>query len=353
MLIANQEEFNKELQQGTIKPINEYNGYYISTSGVVYSFKRNKNILYQLQPTTDANGYYVVCMKHNSGKYKNIFLHRIVAITFIKRRKTHIRLVVNHIDGNKQNNSVTNLEWVTQRQNIKHACTHNLKKSNGARSVICVFPNGDEKTFPSILKCAEYLNVTQSTVACCVTGLSKSAGGCQVYYADQPSPIPYYNEKRVIKDWPDYEITDTGIVISNKGRKPKQLKPCVTSGYLTVELRNKNSIKMCKVHRLVAITFLDPPETSNLIVNHKDGNRLNNNVNNLEWISFLENSQHAINVLRRKGSRVRCIDLSNGNELFFNTIRECANYIGMSPSRTGVILRRYDGLIKNFKIELA
>lgn len=353
MLAVDRSIFIEELRKGNIKPIIDFDGYYISINGNVYSSKRNKNILYKLQPSIDANGYNIVCLKHNSGKYKNIFLHRIVAITFIKQRKTHTRLVINHIDGNKQNNSVSNLEWVTQRQNAKHACVHNLRKSNGARSVICVFPNGDEKIFPSILKCAEYLNIAQSTVACCVTGLSKSAGGCQVYYADQPAPIPYYNEKRVIKDWPDYEITDTGIVISNKGRKPKQLKPSVTSGYLTVELRNKNKIKMCKVHRLVAITFLDPPETPNLIVNHKDGNRLNNNVNNLEWISLSENSQHAINVLQRKGSRVRCTNLLNGNEMFFNTIRECANYIGMSPSRTGVILRHYNGLIKNFKIELA
>ena len=39
---------------------------------------------------------------------------------------------------------------------------------------------------------------------------------------------------------------------------------------------------------------------------------------------------------------------------YFSTpVRECANYVGMSPSRTSVILHRYDGLIKNFKIELA
>lgn len=60
-------------------------------------------------------------------------------------------------------------------------------------------------------------------------------------------------------------------------------------GYFTVKLRHK---VFHRVHRLVAQTFLENPENKNT-VNHKDGNKKNNCINNLEWATEKENTQHA------------------------------------------------------------
>lgn len=58
--------------------------------------------------------------------------------------------------------------------------------------------------------------------------------------------------------------------------------------------------KPTAVHRLMALTFLEPPSDKHIWVNHKDGNKLNNTLNNLEWTTPSENIQHSFDVLGRK-----------------------------------------------------
>jgi hypothetical protein len=65
------------------------------------------------------------------------------------------------------------------------------------------------------------------------------------------------------------------------------------SGYLMVRLSSNCNGKTIRVHRLVAMVFIENPENKQTI-NHKDGNKLNNNYCNLEWATQLENNQHAI-----------------------------------------------------------
>lgn len=95
------------------KPIKNYEGFYeISTLGRVKS-KRGVR-----KPFINKYGYPCVSLwKHCVGETKPI--HRLVAETFIPNPEN--KREVNHIDGNKQNNSVENLEWVTPSENKKHA----------------------------------------------------------------------------------------------------------------------------------------------------------------------------------------------------------------------------------------
>ena len=90
--------------------------------------------------------------------------------------------------------------------------------------------------------------------------------------------------------------------VSNKGRVRNKttkviLKPCKNKqGYLQVGLMDNKKHYVRRVHRLVALAFLDNPLNKET-VNHIDGNKENNNVTNLEWCSIKENVNHAINVL--------------------------------------------------------
>ncbi len=79
------------------------------------------------------------------------------------------------------------------------------------------------------------------------------------------------------------------------GRKPtgKILKQKISnSGYLTIPLRKEKKQKNYLVHRLLCIQFLENPENKKC-VNHKDSNRTNNNLENLEWCTHSENNSHA------------------------------------------------------------
>lgn len=96
-----------------------------------------------------------------------------------------------------------------------------------------------------------------------------------------------------IDNFPGYMISNTGDVISVKGKKPKVLKGKVDKyGYHCVCLRRDNKNYHFTVHRLVAKAFISNPHNKPT-VNHKDGNKLNNNYTNLEWHTVSENTKHA------------------------------------------------------------
>jgi hypothetical protein len=70
-----------------------------------------------LSPALSGSGYLSVGLMKNNVR-KSHYVHRLVAETFIKNPNK--KLTVNHIDGNKQNNNVDNLEWMTQKENVNH-----------------------------------------------------------------------------------------------------------------------------------------------------------------------------------------------------------------------------------------
>ena len=92
----------------------------------------------------------------------------------------------------------------------------------------------------------------------------------------------------------DRLVEDNGGFYKKKGRVLK--KHLAKSGYELLILSVKGQQKHCKVHRLIALTFLEKEEGKNF-VNHKDGNKSNNNVSNLEWVTPKENVKHSLHTL--------------------------------------------------------
>lgn len=104
-----------------------------------------------------------------------------------------------------------------------------------------------------------------------------------------------YEKKPVnIEGWEMYQVDTDGNVYNKQG---KIMKPSINhKGYMIVNFYHNHIRKGFGIHTLVATTFIEHEDYKNQ-VNHKDGNKQNNNVDNLEWVTAKENIQHSINTL--------------------------------------------------------
>ena len=93
-----------------------------------------------------------------------------------------------------------------------------------------------------------------------------------------------------ISESPGYEVSDMGDV--RNSRTGRVLKPVRTNGYSQVVLCDTNGQYRRSVHRLVATAFIGNPNDYP-VINHLDGNRTNNRVDNFEWCTQSENMKHA------------------------------------------------------------
>lgn len=245
--------------------------YDINEQGEIYSHKTKKF----LKGTVYNTGYKMVRLTTKDGK-KGYAVHRLVAETFIPNPDN--LPVVNHIDGNKLNNSVENLEWVTQSENRMHAIE---------------------------------------------TKISKLAKGKR----EKIKPIDDFNNYwRQYKD-SNYMVSKNGEVYNIKTNIKLKQTPN-RSGYIryTLRINNKNITK--QAHILVMETWGNEKILSNQVVNHKDGNKTNNNIENLEIISKSENALYACYQLNKMVKPV--IQIIDNKEIYYPSISEAARQLNIT-----------------------
>lgn len=138
-----------------------------------------------------------------------------------------------------------------------------------------------------------------------------------------------------------YQISDEGHVrrILKNGTKTLKDRDGL---YHTVSLSNKCEKKTFAIHRLVAEHFLERPDGATE-VNHKDGNKHNNHVSNLEWVTQAQNRSHAMKELGRhpfgKAPRkVKCYDPDGNFVKEYESVSEASRAVGTAYSRVGITM---------------
>lgn len=143
------------------------------------------------------------------------------------------------------------------------------------------------------------------------------------------------------KDFNGYQVSNFGRFKSFHKGKVKILKPALTKrGYLRAQLFIEEKAKSFAVHRLVARLFIPNPEGKSEI-NHRDGNKFNNHVSNLEWCTRFENMRHAVGTglkTASKGEDAHNAKLTNSQVQFIRnnpdvlTLYELAKIFGVGQT---------------------
>jgi hypothetical protein len=140
------------------RAVKDYEGLYeVSNTGLVKALEKRVDrgkchrtwLAHYKAYNKDANGYFRVSLS-KSGVNKTHKVHRLVATAFIPNPDN--LPCVNHIDGDKTNNKISNLEWCTHSENLKHACTMGLKSNAGENNSQSKLTQADVNYIRSVYK---------------------------------------------------------------------------------------------------------------------------------------------------------------------------------------------------------
>lgn len=330
------------------KDIVGYEGIYkISNLSNIYSLRTNK-ILKQYIHT---NGYkYIGLRKNSNDKNAQMFMiHRLIAITFLPNSNNYP--VVDHIDGNKLNNNLNNLRWLSYSDNVRNGHINNKNYNNKKKEVYKLDMNDNilEK-YDSVKDAVLKNNFTfnASIIECCKNKKESFNGYKWKYVNEEQTYIPTLNEDEYFINIDQiydcdynnkYCISNYGKLFNNE--KQFYYKLSDATGYYKVTLVDINgNSKDYMIHRLVAYFFIS--KENDKVVNHIDENKKNNYYKNLEWLnSTKENTIYSL------GKKVAQIDI-NTNQILatFNTIREAESMLNLS---VGNISKCINGKSKTYK----
>lgn len=268
--------------------------YDIYDDGRCFSHKTNKFLNPQM-----SMKYPTYNLTFNDGKKRKIKVHRMVAEIFLPNPGK--KPCVNHIDGDTHNFNINNLEWVTESENSYHAV------HSGLRGV------GDQT--PNYTPSEESINW-----------------------------MPVY-------DYPNYIISNIGEIMNIRTRR--LLKQAINPrGYKEVNLWKSNKGATIQVHRLVYISFTGDNNLQGFVINHKDGRKDNNNILNLEKITYQENNLHAEYVIKTHKQAKKVCQLDNEGIILreFPSIAQATRDTGINNiSRAIKTNRKAGGYFWQFK----
>ena len=293
-------------------------------------------------------GYRLIYMSN-----RKWFIHRVVKITFDGLPLCQEAWQVHHKDGNPTNNHLDNLEYVTNSQNASYSYLTNQSRKSGAakksKPVMWRMVGSQSWTLcTSITSAAQQVAMSQTTVSrCCKRGSSSKGIEFQFQKVDMQICGEEWRpmcDPALGKEVPGKMVSSLGRITTRYGQLHHG--HLNKHGYFSTSLWHGPMRRTEHVHRLVAFSFLGPPPTpEHTCVNHKDGNKSNNALENLEWTTPSENMYHyfANVAVRRKGTGCKPVWSRpygwDGAWTWHPSITSCADQLGIHPTSISMCLQ--------------
>jgi hypothetical protein len=165
-ILEEQESLENEIWKQVVIKDKDTTNYYVSSLG---RFKNNKGIIMKDYKPHHSGYIYV---RVNNDKYA---LHRLIAFTFLENPEN--KEYVNHIDGNKTNNALANIEWNTPRENNLHSHKTGLTKCFTRKITQYDLEMNKIQDFNSIVEASNLLNMSKGNIKAVLYNKQKTAGG--------------------------------------------------------------------------------------------------------------------------------------------------------------------------------
>jgi hypothetical protein len=303
--------------------------YQVSNRGKVKNAKFNK----LMSQFTNANGHVFCCLYENK-KQHNPYVHRLMAEAFLENPDPENFNIVNHKDGNKSNNVIENLEWGDQSYNVKHA--YETVGNKGNQREIIQYDGPEKKNivarFNTVGDAANHFNIARQNLSLVLNG-KHTIKNIYIEYAVDKKTIHDKEDFEPIKDFPDYLVHRDSRIYSTKMNQFISFQ--VSNGYHTVLFGTTRIL----VQQLMAKQFLPNPE-NRIQVNHKDGNKFNNHIDNLEWATNGENQIHAYETGLKTTTAVKQYLLDGTFVREYNSIIEINKIFGLKNSTISQCCRK-------------
>jgi hypothetical protein len=288
--------------------------YEITNKGIIRNIKTKKI----LKPYFRA--YPSVCLINDDNERKYYSMHFLVASIFVENPDGYNE--IHHKDNDRNNYNYLNLEWCTHKHNIQQKIYDN---NHSFKEVVMVNKNNNEIKFNSYKEAYEYLKLKTSyrtfstCISECCNGKQKTAYGYKWKY------YSIFDEKQLTNNM--WKEIMKNIFINKEGIVYNKITKNIIKGsdleYKNIMINKKNY----RLHRLLALAFI--PNPNNLsVVNHINGNKFDNRIENLEWVSHSDNSLHSA----KQKKKYEYISQYDINKNFVNRYLSAKDIITKNPT---------------------
>lgn len=365
-----------------------FENYGVTKQGKIYSYRREIYL-----KRNNLNGYYSVVMSNDDGERISMRVHRIVALVYLPNPKNY-PIVNHKDGNSLNNNVINlewcspshNSRHAVENNLIKRF-NRPVKALNMDGSLYKIYKNAGEaekdtgthvtniravirgarrtagnyywkyaedstdippiktlnkrvaqldkstseiiNTFGSIKEASEKTGCDKTHISGVCRGERITTGGFKWKFVVDTDPLKERTEDwKIIEDFPNYKISPKGEVYNvNTNRILKQ--KINRGGYFCISLSDNKVRKQFLVHKLVAICYLEYSDEKP-IINHKDGDKTNNCIENLEWCTYSENTKHAIRTGLRtfESKKLKTTD-KEGNEEIYESVSQLAKELGV------------------------